>query len=306
MLQLYTGVMGAGKTLVGGLQENVLPALLARRTVIHNIDGLKPGALGFRFSLGAGVVSRLLLVFTTIDELCDLVEANPGSIVVWDECQKFLFPDSAHVQRVLQLIAVSRKLRVDFVLITQMTLNIHRGFLELCECSTHYRRLTFLGMKMSTLAQYREGGNPKLPILMNRRVSYDQRLFYCYDSYASQGSQNDNHARNILLTPKYLFIMVSFFVAVLGIIFLISRMTGYVHNPASFFGHAPTAVSSVASSSSAQTTSVSDTCYKEVSCDEFVCNSAGRIFPANTYDRAHSLFLLSDGTIYRKCSSSPR
>lgn len=206
-VSLYTGHVGSGKS-YEVVKSVILPALMAGRSVVSNVEGLDVEAIEeWCEKAGCQEVGKLVVV----DKL-DVRDAKffperqkdgsyvpsafvpLGALVVIDEApfywgtDKTILPQHLAFFREHRHITAEDGTACDLVVCAQAVGDIHRSLKSLVEFSIECRRLAALGLNRKYTAITYEGAKRAQKYIMGRATrTYDRAIFPLYRSF-SRGS----------------------------------------------------------------------------------------------------------------------
>lgn len=221
-INAYVGLMGSGKS-YEVVASVILPALLAGRRVVTNIDGLNPdlildyleqvkGGKPDKFGQIVQVKNEDLLCpgFFPAEGIDSLVQ--PGDLVVVDECWQFWATDKKLPPEHMNFFRMHRHythpetgLSCDLALIIQDLGTLHRNLRSVVEMTSRMVKLKSLGLNRSYRVEVYETYKitKKTHINTINRV-YDKAIFPLYKSYAGGNGKEVvmDSRQNLLKGPK--------------------------------------------------------------------------------------------------------
>lgn len=224
-ISVREGLPGSGKTL-SAVGEDILPALMARRRVVTNIDlNVDAISLLLGFDVAPFVEVHLdevqyhdergrpaLRRFFSRGEDYDAAvrwrsggDEGVGPLIVVDECHEVLrVPGYATKadETVVNFFAVHRHKGTDIVLLTQAFGAIPAQVRERCEIRFRYLKLSFLSLA-GWHAKKTHLGQDKTPVRVELG-RYKRQWFGLYRSVDAKVLESLPRQRNILLTPRIL------------------------------------------------------------------------------------------------------
>lgn len=318
MLWLVYGIPGTGKTLIGGIQDNLIPAVKAGRRVYTNITGLSVAGI----SAVANVPPARVRI-DTVETVQDILSAfdsedSTNSVFILDEMRQVLQGDAKMENWLSQRLNIMRKRSIDFVMIAQVPSYFSSELRELAQGCSLFKRAYAYGVKSHTREYRWNSGTPKIvgnkpqaDGFLVRKI--DPVYFTCYSSYIDsqiQGNEDrTNKAVSIWKSPKmiiaYAFIVFAICIVVFGIV-----MFGKIKSSASELGDAIVGKKAHPAEEFVQD-SLTNTvggyekpdkhCYSWIVCDSLVCKTDVGAFALDSYvDGA----LLAPGGALLRCSGN--
>jgi zona occludens toxin len=238
-INAYIGLMGSGKSFEV-VSSVILPAVLAGRRVVTNIDGINPPAIADHLVTVKGAKRDQLgeIVFVTRDQITEPGffpdELNPeqpsivqgGDLVCIDECWNFWgtdnkIPDGGEHMRFFRMhrhyTHPATAVSCDLALMIQDLGTLNRKIRAVIELTTRTVKLKSLGAPKAYRIELFEGNKTtKLAKIDTFVKLYDKAIFPLYKSYAAgTGTENTIDKRQNILTNPRLWIMA---VLVLGLL----------------------------------------------------------------------------------------
>lgn len=227
---LYTGHVGSGKS-YEVVKSVILPALIAGRSVVSNIDGLDVEAIleycGSRATAGVGalvVVDRMDVRkadFFPVRQGDGSYISSPwvelGALVVIDECpfywgtDKSILPAHLAFFREHRHIVDADGVACDLVVVSQTVDAVHRSLKGLVEFSIDCRKLSALGLNRKYTTITYESSKRSARYIMGRSTqTYDKAIFPLYRSFASSagGKILQTDKRFTIWSSKMFWLMV--------------------------------------------------------------------------------------------------
>jgi len=197
MIELFEGVPGSGKS-YNCVKEKLLPWLRRGRRLYVYIDGIYLDRLATFEGLDEADVKKQITVWTEPAEvLAGLLNLEPGSAVIIDECQT-LFRSQTRVDAdVLRLLETHRHYGLDIVLMCQDFRQVTQSVTRLVEVTTKFRRLDRLGVKNRYQGFVR--GNPEEVEVIRKWVGkYDPKVYAYYSSYAAAAVKEQRQMKHAM------------------------------------------------------------------------------------------------------------
>lgn len=238
-INAYIGLMGSGKSFEV-VSSVLLPALLAGRRVVTNIDGINAAAITeYLLTVKGGVAANLgLLVSVTNDDITKVGffpdEVNPsqpsvvqgGDLVCIDECWNFWGTDNriADNSEHMRFFRMHRHytdpvtgVACDLALMIQDLGSLNRKIRPVIEMTTRTVKLKSLGAPKAYRVELFEGNKTtKLTKIDTIIKLYDNAIFPLYKSYAAgSGSEKSIDKRQNVLSNPRLWVMVGLVVLML-------------------------------------------------------------------------------------------
>ncbi|VVD64509.1 Zonular occludens toxin [Pandoraea pneumonica] len=224
-INAYTGLMGSGKS-YEVVSNVIVPAVLAGRRVVTNIDGISPDAIhdycvsirnADRDALGAilpvanaDVLAEHFFPDETRPDVDSVVKA--GDLVAIDEAWEFwstshkIKPEHMRFFRMHRhYVHAESGLACDVVLMIQSITDLHRQLRSVIEVTFVTKKLKELGLRNRYRIEMFGGGKTiKSARLGTSTTTYDKAVFPLYQSYAGQkGHERAIDTRqNLLKSPK--------------------------------------------------------------------------------------------------------
>lgn len=203
-LTVYTGVMGSGKS-HEGTRAAIVPALLAGRRVVSNVDGLNEVALRdylkrrHRFALPSG---RVVVVptsrvaeprFFPSDAGDTGAVVKAGDLVVLDEAWEFWGDDASISEEHMRFVRMHRHwtdpesgVAADLVVMIQDLMGLHRRVRRVTALHLRFVKLTVLGLLGRFRVEVYEGARASKDRLVSSSIlRYDPEVFPLYKSHAN-------------------------------------------------------------------------------------------------------------------------
>lgn len=207
-LTVYTGVMGSGKS-HEGTRAAIVPALLAGRRVVSNVEGLNEDALRsylkrkHKFDLPAG---RVVCVSTSrvsepnffpTDATDTGAVVMAGDLVVLDEAWEFWGEDAAISEEHMRFVRMHRHwtdpatgVAADLVVMIQDLMGLHRRVRRVTALHLRFVKLSVLGLLGRFRVEVYEGARASKDRLVSSSIlRYDTEVFPLYKSHAHGGGR---------------------------------------------------------------------------------------------------------------------
>lgn len=207
-LTVYTGVMGSGKS-HEGTRAAIVPALLAGRRVVSNVEGLNEDALrsylkrkhGFALpsdhvvTVSTNRVSEPGFFPTDATDGSAIVRA--GDLVVLDEAWEFWGEDASISEEHMRFVRMHRHwtnpvsgVASDLVVMIQDLMGLHRRVRRVTALHLRFVKLTVLGLLGRFRVEVYEGARASKDRLVSSSVlRYDSEVFPLYKSHAHGGGR---------------------------------------------------------------------------------------------------------------------
>jgi len=228
-LWLIYGIPGTGKTILGALNDGIIPAVKAGRTVFTNVDGLSAAgvtALADVPPLNCDI--RFLSDIKDVIAAFDLPDCS-NCLFVLDEMKQFIATDDNAVDWLCQRLNIMRKRSNDFIMIAQLEDYFPKEVRKLARGCSLYKRLYGWGSKGKTQEFRFDGGNI---IIKNgdlkpngisiRRIP--KEIFTCYQSGIDGliGIEDEGRKNSVWASPKaivgYLFVFFVLCMLIFGVL----------------------------------------------------------------------------------------
>ncbi len=207
-VNVYTGVMGSGKSFEVTLNV-IVPAVLKSRRIVTNIDGISEEKIhAYLRKKNPNHQEELGSIVHVSDEdvskpgffpdganqdAPSIVKA--GDMVVIDEAWRFWSTDKKLSPEHMQFFRMHRHfshadtgVSCDLALVFQAIGDVHRLLRAVVEINFRTTKLKTLGLNRSYRIEFWEGGKQTKSCLVGRRVTrYDKQIFPLYKSYAGVG-----------------------------------------------------------------------------------------------------------------------
>ena len=314
MLWLVYGIPGTGKTLIGGIQDNLIPAVKAGRRVYTNITGLSVAGI----SAVANVPPARVRI-DTVDTVQEILaafdsEESTNSVFILDEMRQVLQGDAKMENWLSQRLNVMRKRSIDFIMIAQVPSYFSGELRELAQGCSLFKRAYSYGVKSHTREYRWNSGTPKIvgnkpqaDGFLVRKI--DPVYFTCYSSYIDnqiQGNEDrTNKAVSIWKSPKmiiaYAFILFVIIIIVFGVVMFgkIKQSAGELGDAIAGKGGKPLESVEVPEEVSDKVgTNENTNCYTWIVCDSLVCKTDVGAFALDSYMDGT---LLTPGRVVSRC-----
>ena len=308
MLWLVYGIPGTGKTLIGGIEDSLIPAVQEGRRVYTNISGLS--IAGISTIANVPPIKVRINYLETIEDVLSAFDSedSTNSIFILDEMRQVLAGDEKLENWLSQRLNIMRKRSIDFIMIAQVPSYFSSELRELAQGCTLYRRMYSLGSKNHTREYKWDSGTPR--IVANKPRDYSgyairkikPELFPCYKSYIDdqiKGNEDkSNRVPSFWKSPKaiiaYLFIFFAISIITFGIV-----MVFHIRSSVGEFTDSLTGIKTneVGSYDEPKTTAAipkKEDCYTWVLCDTDFCKTDVGTFPLSSYFPSDNLFITSD------------
>lgn len=222
-INAYTGLMGSGKT-YEVVASVIVPAVMAGRRVITNIDGIRPEAIhSYCIEKKQACAERLGQVILVQDENVlaegffprteddQTSRVRGGDLLAIDEAWRFWSTSQKITPAHMQFFRMHRHYThsetgaaCDVALIVQSVMDLHRQVRAVIELTFRMKKLKELGApRLYRIEMYESGKVQKSLLLDTFNRAYDKDIFALYRSYASgSGTENRIDARQNLLANK--------------------------------------------------------------------------------------------------------
>lgn len=309
MLWLVYGIPGTGKTLLGGLVDNLIPAVQQGRRVYTNITGLSVAGVS-----SVAKVPPVQVRIYHVDTISDVLTAfdsdeSTNSIFILDEMRQVLAGDDKMENWLSQRLNIMRKRSIDFIMIAQVPSYFSSELRELAMGCSLFKRAYEFGSKNHT-REYR--WNQGTPIMVKGKPSqfdgYQIRkinpiYFTCYSSYIDsqiQGNEDKTiRVSSFWKSPRA--IIAYFFIGFVVLIIAFGLfMFFHIKSSVSEFSDSFTGKSNqenLIDSTQTLTHEVGndeENCFKRVVCDSLSCRTDKGVFPSQSYHSDDNLFVLPD------------
>ena len=183
-ITLVTGVPGSGKTLYT-IDKLLRPLVGATSDKIHDNGTVQKIPRVIYSNINGLLLDHELIDGGDNQGLRDWHKwAKPGSIIVFDEFQKFWppRPNGAKIPDDLQALDTHRHMGVDFILVTQNCMNVDRHIIGLVDRHLHIRRVA--NMPMAVVYEWDHASKALLykNSLTKAPWRYDKSVFKLYKS----------------------------------------------------------------------------------------------------------------------------
>lgn len=225
MIIIHEGVPGSGKTYDAVRKIN--DALKLGRSVYHNIRGLDldlcQEAISAISGLSRGDISRQLVMLTDDHVREFWLHCPDGAFIVIDEAQLYFNSrdfNKGGNRAFGDWASTHRHHGFDLLLISQRAERIETSVRSLAEFRYRYRKLNVFGslMKKGYLVYSFAGGDSNH--LAIRRMTYDAKIFACYQSYAGDNTEKKAFKNpNILNHPIFYLLGIS----IIGALYFVSQ-----------------------------------------------------------------------------------
>ena len=197
MIELYEGVPGSGKS-YNCVKDKFLPWLRHGRRLYVYIDGIYLDRLAaFEGKDEAELQKQITCWLEPGDVLSGLLNLNPGSAVIIDECQTLFRSQTRVDAEVLRLLEVHRHYGLDLVLMCQDYRQMTQSVTRLVEVTTKFRRLDRIGI--SNRYQGFVRGNPEETEVIRKWIGkYDPKVYAYYSSYAAAAVKEQRQMRSAM------------------------------------------------------------------------------------------------------------
>ncbi len=229
-INVYTGVMGSGKTFEV-VASVVVPAIRAGRRVVTNIEGISEERIHTYLEKRGGDPAGFGSVVHVSDariqepgffptESAPDAVVQGGDLVVIDEAWRFWAAGNRLSAEHMDFFRMHRhfvhpdtKATCDLALVFQSVTDISRALRAVVEMHFRMHKLKVLGLAKSYVVSIYEGGKESKTAFVDRRVRrYDKEIFPLYQSYAGGvGSElTIDKRQNLLFSKKTLFFVIVF------------------------------------------------------------------------------------------------
>ena len=197
MIELYEGVPGSGKS-YNCVKDKFLPWLRHGRRLYVYVDGIYLDRLAaFEGKEQAELDKQLTRWTEPAEVLSGLLNLEPGSAVIIDECQTLFRSQTRVDPEVLRLLEVHRHYGLDLVLMCQDYRQMTQSVTRLVEVTTKFRRLDRIGMKNRYQGFVR--GNPEETEVIRKWIGkYDPKIYAYYSSYAAAAVKEQRQMRSAM------------------------------------------------------------------------------------------------------------
>jgi zona occludens toxin len=197
MIELYEGVPGSGKS-YNCVKDKFLPWLRHGRRLYVYIEGIYLDRLAaFEGKEEAEFVKQITCWTQSAEVLSGLLNLEPGSAVIIDECQTLFRSQTRVDPEVLRLLEVHRHYGLDLVLMCQDYRQVTQTVTRLVEVTTKFRRLDRVGI--SNRYQGFVRGNPEETEVIRKWIGkYDPKVYAYYSSYAAAAVKEQRQMKTAL------------------------------------------------------------------------------------------------------------
>ena len=197
MIELYEGVPGSGKS-YNCVKDKFLPWLRHGRRLYVYIDGIYLDRLAaFEGKEQDELKKQIICWAEPAEVLAGLLNLQPGSAVIIDECQTLFRSQTRVDAEVLRLLEVHRHYGLDLVLMCQDYRQMTQSVTRLVEVTTKFRRLDRIGI--SNRYQGFVRGNPEETEVIRKWIGkYDPKVYAYYSSYAAAAVKEQRQMRTAL------------------------------------------------------------------------------------------------------------
>jgi zona occludens toxin (predicted ATPase) len=197
MIELYEGVPGSGKS-YNCVKDKFLPWLRHGRRLYVYIEGIYLDRLAaFEGKEEAEFAKQITCWTQSAEVLSGLLNLEPGSAVIIDECQTLFRSQTRVDPEVLRLLEVHRHYGLDLVLMCQDYRQVTQTVTRLVEVTTKFRRLDRVGM--SNRYQGFVRGNPEETEVIRKWIGkYDPKVYAYYSSYAAAAVKEQRQMKTAL------------------------------------------------------------------------------------------------------------
>ena len=197
MIELYEGVPGSGKS-YNCVKDKFLPWLRHGRRLYVYIDGIYLDRLAaFEGKEEADLKKQISCWAESAEVVSGLLNLDPGSAVIIDECQTLFRSQTRVDPEVLRLLEVHRHYGLDLVLMCQDYRQMTQSVTRLVEVTTKFRRLDRIGI--SNRYQGFVRGNPEETEVIRKWIGkYDPKVYAYYSSYAAAAVKEQRQMRTAL------------------------------------------------------------------------------------------------------------
>ena len=305
MLWLVYGIPGTGKTLIGGLQDNLIPAVQQHRKVYTNITGLSVAGIS-----SVAKVPPVQVVINQVETIEDVLtafdsEESTNSIFILDEMRQVLAGDAKLENWLSQRLNIMRKRSIDFIMIAQVPTYFSGELRELAMGCSLFKRAYEFGSKSHT-REYRY--NQGTPIMVKGKPAQfdgfqvrkiNPIYFTCYSSYIDnqiQGNEDKTTRVSSFWKSPRAIIGYCFIVFVLCIIGFGIFMFLYIRSSVGEFTDSLTGRTSseieVAETETSEVGNEQKDCFSRIACDSIVCKTDKGNFPFNSYNADDNIIVL--------------
>ncbi len=219
MLWCVYGNPGACKTLLGGIADGVIPAIVAHRRIFTNITGIERKIARLVELTGVPATSIDIVKLTNdrneiLTQILDTLDnkENNGSIWILDEIRELFLANKKFNEWLSLRLNYMRKNRQDLIFIAQLPSYIDDDIKALADGSSFFVRLFKYGIKGTTAEFIYNSGEPRLdrrkkPVEPDgyRRRKVDERYFGTYISAideATDRTKENNRSASFWTSPK--------------------------------------------------------------------------------------------------------
>src|SRR5688572_7564021 len=197
MIELYEGVPGSGKS-YNCVKDKFLPWLRHGRRLYVYIEGIYLDRLAAFEGKEEWEFTKQITCWTQSAEvLSGLLNLEPGSAVIIDECQTLFRSQTRVDPEVLRLLEVHRHYGLDLVLMCQDYRQVTQTVTRLVEVTTKFRHLDRVGM--SNRYQGFVRGNPEETEVIRKWIGkYDPKVYAYYSSYAAAAVKEQRQMKTAL------------------------------------------------------------------------------------------------------------
>ena len=211
---MLEGVPGSGKS-YHGVAQFLLPWVRSKRRMYVHLDGFHLDRLARFEDVTVEELQSQITLWRSMDEvLAGLLTVEPGSAVFIDEAQFIFRAQQKLPPDILRWLETHRHKGIDITVTCQSWKQVTSGFTRLVESTTHFRKLSRIGLQKRYQGKVR--GNPEeIETIRPLTGTYDSRIYSYYDSYRS-GAREVIRANSVFRSPLVAGGLVVGLVAILG------------------------------------------------------------------------------------------
>lgn len=320
MLVCVYGLDGTGKSLFS-ISDYLLYYVKQEKDVYTNITGIDPVAVSGLLNLSP--LAARIHEISSLAEVLDVFddpELGRNCLFLIDEVQEWL-GDEKEVEWLDNRLAVMRKHNIDFVFITQIPSRIPPAIRKRSRACVFFERQYELGSEDGVWEYRWNKGTPEFeegkPVNYKAKLSrkLDKSIYKCYQSYIDQQIMGAPEVKTALKhttrlwassKAKRLYISLGIPIVICSLLLyclfhITDTITGNVPQASKVGRPVPKAAFSE-QGGGGSSSSVETSCFRRLSCDEYVCTTDAGTYSANHYDRRND-WILDGGKIIRRCDS---
>lgn len=222
MIYAVCGTPGSYKSCYS-VEKFILPALMERRKVYTNIEGLDPVYIATYFNLNPMQVDEDLKILGRVwdndgkwhedrEKIRRFYEDLPeNSLVVIDEAQNYFSSrdfKEAFSADLIPFLTKHRHVGVDIVWVTQSIESVDITFRRNTHVTYALRRLENIGLKNSSFVYTFDKCDLERKQLTRNRYAPNPVIFKCYSSYVSGDVKEERKSYNIILRSPFLWLFI--------------------------------------------------------------------------------------------------